>query len=977
MSELSTNFNVAPFYDDYDEDKQYYRILFRGGTAVQARELTQIQTILQKQISRFGNSIYKDGTIVEGCGFTSYYGMAQVKFRDSNNSTYDFGLLLDKYFDTGNSYLLVSNTSGLRATIFRAFDGAEAVIDQGSADTNRAYVFYINTGDNGEITFSTTEEQIDVYSENQDKNGVLNPANLLGQIYTITSNSTVNALGEGYGMRVSPGVIYQKGFFQKTVPQNIIIKEHTANAAGMLVGFDTREYIVKPSADQSLYDNSIGSPNYNAPGAYRLKLDPVPIYYDSTNNQVTIPQNFLPIVEFDGGDGRIVQHNKDPQYSTLMDVMAKRTFEESGNYILKPFQVDVTAHESNTQLFYYNASPGIAYVDGYRVEFLSPKKIPVERAVTTNCYSSETIKVSIGSYAKVNEVAGIFDHQKLVEIELYDTAQETLSKYQSRSAPSGNRIGYANVRAFKYDEESKGLPGGQHLVYLINIRMDPGKFFANDVKSMYVNDATYGEGYADFVLENGKVTLSDVDLQKSIFDTGLQGLKSLVNCSGVNGTTFVYRTLVTGAYVYDPGTGGGTATFNIPGPDTFNYGVGFLTDQDAEDINVIFAQDTLSNTVIANVSIDGANTTTANITQLTTPFTNSLKVGMGVKFSNTTGSVSYNTITLINSANSITVTPNTVPSGNLTLQRFYKRGTHVDFAGSANTIFVDSGTSIDVQLDFDPALNSYNLIAQVPIKRTAALAIPKVVKEKRLVKIDCGTHPAGTKGPWCLGLADAYRLDAVHFGTNYDITNTDYKMWFELDNGQTETTYGLSYLKLLPKYSNVLTNVSKLLVEVSHFEANTASSSRAGFFSVDSYPIDDANTENTSAIATAEIPIFYDKLNNRYDLRNFIDFRSVIANTAQSTNVIASATENPANNTSTYKLTNALVVDAGSNFTYNVEFYLPRIDIFVVDKDGNLIVKKGNPAAVPVAPSINKTGLPVAEIIVPPYPSLTFKEAES
>ena len=63
---LSTNFNVTPYYDDYDEDKNYYRILFRPGYAVQAREVTQLQTILQKQIERYGKHMFKDGSKVLG-----------------------------------------------------------------------------------------------------------------------------------------------------------------------------------------------------------------------------------------------------------------------------------------------------------------------------------------------------------------------------------------------------------------------------------------------------------------------------------------------------------------------------------------------------------------------------------------------------------------------------------------------------------------------------------------------------------------------------------------------------------------------------------------------------------------------------------------------------------------------------------------------------------------------------------------------
>jgi Domain of unknown function (DUF4815) len=58
-STLTTNFNVTPYYDDYDESKEYYRILFRPGRAVQGRELTQMQTMLQKQIDRFGKHVFE------------------------------------------------------------------------------------------------------------------------------------------------------------------------------------------------------------------------------------------------------------------------------------------------------------------------------------------------------------------------------------------------------------------------------------------------------------------------------------------------------------------------------------------------------------------------------------------------------------------------------------------------------------------------------------------------------------------------------------------------------------------------------------------------------------------------------------------------------------------------------------------------------------------------------------------------------
>ena len=59
-----TDFNVAPYWDTFDIDNDFYRVLFRPGFAVQARELTTLQTILQNQIEQFGNHFFKEGTIV-------------------------------------------------------------------------------------------------------------------------------------------------------------------------------------------------------------------------------------------------------------------------------------------------------------------------------------------------------------------------------------------------------------------------------------------------------------------------------------------------------------------------------------------------------------------------------------------------------------------------------------------------------------------------------------------------------------------------------------------------------------------------------------------------------------------------------------------------------------------------------------------------------------------------------------------------
>ena len=69
MATTFTETTLATTYkDDFRDSDNYHRILFNSGVGLQARELTQLQTILQKQIERFGNNIFKEGTVVKPGG---------------------------------------------------------------------------------------------------------------------------------------------------------------------------------------------------------------------------------------------------------------------------------------------------------------------------------------------------------------------------------------------------------------------------------------------------------------------------------------------------------------------------------------------------------------------------------------------------------------------------------------------------------------------------------------------------------------------------------------------------------------------------------------------------------------------------------------------------------------------------------------------------------------------------------------------
>lgn len=160
---LETNLNVSPYFDDYDQDKEFYRILFRPGQAVQTRELNQLQTILQNQIERFGDHVFKSGTIVSGVNF-SYL------------PTYNFIKILDDQEDgqpaLPSSYVgyFIKSNLNLTARVVNYADGLESQ----SPNLKTLYLQYINSSDkdsanaNAIYTSFSADQSLTIFSKNNE-----------------------------------------------------------------------------------------------------------------------------------------------------------------------------------------------------------------------------------------------------------------------------------------------------------------------------------------------------------------------------------------------------------------------------------------------------------------------------------------------------------------------------------------------------------------------------------------------------------------------------------------------------------------------------------------------------------------------------------------------------------------------------------------------------------------------------------------
>ena len=105
----NTNLNVIPYNDDFEENKSHHRVLFKPGTAIQARELTTLQTILQNQIEKFGSYVFKEGAkVIPGqTGLDFKYSCVQI------DATF-FGISVNSYTNKLINKTVVGETSGVR-----------------------------------------------------------------------------------------------------------------------------------------------------------------------------------------------------------------------------------------------------------------------------------------------------------------------------------------------------------------------------------------------------------------------------------------------------------------------------------------------------------------------------------------------------------------------------------------------------------------------------------------------------------------------------------------------------------------------------------------------------------------------------------------------------------------------------------------------------------------------------------------------
>ena len=401
---LSTNFNVTPYYDDYDESTNYYRILFRPGYAVQAREVTQLQTILQKQIERYGQHMFKDGSKVFGGEITLDTDVKSLKLE-----TQESGENINAASFSGTT--IVGATSNARARVVAS--------QAATSSTQPTLMFHYLSGD----TFTDGE----TVAAGQVQATVVSAAGASG---------LAGATGNGSVVSCDTGVFYVGGFFLFTPANTIIMDAYSSTPSGR-VGLELTESTKTSDDDNTLLDPASGTYNYAAPGAsrYKVELALKSKVLTSTDPVLQLAdENFIQLLKVISGVKN--EEVKYPMYGELEKTLARRTHDESGDYTITPFNLDLKIHRGISGLTSASGVDGTT-VHGNNTFFLTELNIGDE--------------IYLGSNTTTSVITAIANNTRLTVQTALPTNTGDAIIYNDSELSAGMDAGKAYVKGYEYE----------------------------------------------------------------------------------------------------------------------------------------------------------------------------------------------------------------------------------------------------------------------------------------------------------------------------------------------------------------------------------------------------------------------------------------------------------------------------------------------------------------------------------------------
>jgi hypothetical protein len=460
-----TNLNVSPYFDDFDATKNFYKVLFKPGYPVQARELTTLQSILQDQISSLGKCIFKDGSVVIPGDISYDENYYAVKINPIH-----LGLDVEFYYKELIGKRLLGDISQVTAVV-------QNVISRNESNENvtTLYVKYLTSNSNNENLSFVDGETLTTLDNVKYGNTTISSGN------TIASLIDTNSTAIGSAISISPGIYFIRGLFV-TVDQDTLILDQYTNTPSYRVGLTVSEEFISSYDDSSLYDNAKGFTNYSAPGADRFKLKTKLVKQLLNDYQDT---NFIEILRITDGSVKKIKETTD--YSLIKDYLAKRTYEQSGNFALSPFSVTVEdslnnltdqkgifkqnqkTEQNNTpseDLMCVKISSGKAYVNGNDIEKSSTTILDARKTRTVNNVPSSPVLFEMGNLIVLNNVSGTpaIGLNNNYEIKLFN------NRKNSNTSGAGTTVGKARAYSFSLSDSPYNDQSSRWNLYVYDVQ---------------------------------------------------------------------------------------------------------------------------------------------------------------------------------------------------------------------------------------------------------------------------------------------------------------------------------------------------------------------------------------------------------------------------------------------------------------------------------------------------------------------------
>lgn len=442
-------FNIDPYYDDFEDNAKnnnYMRILFKPGRAVQARELTQIQSILQNQIKQFGDHVFQDGSPVIGGNLT---------------------------LDNKVRYLSLLETYNNQDIEIEEFDGKVVRNTSGGAQAKVVATYFPTDGIPTLIVKYLTGNE---FADGE----VITIAGTTTQAQIVGSNST----GPATVVSINEGVFYVDGYFIQ-VPDQTVVASANNITPSVKVGLEINDTIVDSPIDTSLLDPAQGSFNFQAPGAdryqYNLSLSTRPL------DTIIDEAQFFELMRLE--NGIITKQVKYPVYAELEKTLARRTFDESGDYTVRPFRASIM-DASDANNYAVTIEPGKAYVKGFEFETIGSVRVEVEKPRSSTDVKSIVdvdVDTSSGNFLYVTSIVSPGQGNAFINIAAFETVDihcgttTQINVGLGGSTSNGfiyqnTKIGTAKVRNFVRDDNSSDSTvdsNGIYRLYLSDIAIVP------------------------------------------------------------------------------------------------------------------------------------------------------------------------------------------------------------------------------------------------------------------------------------------------------------------------------------------------------------------------------------------------------------------------------------------------------------------------------------------------------------------------